>query len=348
MKRTIVALALLVCLPAMAMAQDTYMDIGTGTEDFPVPGCGSDLKRLNKSSQLGPNFWLQYLVETTVDLNLCIFVVTVEANVQGIAGSAQSSWGVLSASVYKQLPVPRAGWYTTLGYHTAATSIPGLYVTGRSLSEAEVRDNTIIIRREEECVGEWDSATEHCIWMNCPLIVNMDRRGYHLSSAAEGVLFDLDVNGAPERVAWTRADSQDAFLALDRNGNGRIDDGTELFGNHTPAYFNGPEATTANGFEALRFTQGITYGFGTQDDVIDARDPVWAKLLLWTDRNHNGISEPEELTRVADSAIAGISLTYRTIGRVDQFGNEFRQRAEITWKDGRTSYLFDVWLARTR
>jgi hypothetical protein len=66
------------------------------------------------------------------------------------------------------------------------------------------------------------------------------------------VRFDLDADGIPEQVAWTRPDSEDAFLALDRNGNGLIDDGTELFDNHTPARPDLPGITTANGFEALK------------------------------------------------------------------------------------------------
>jgi hypothetical protein len=108
------------------------------------------------------------------------------------------------------------------------------------------------------------------------------------------------------------------------------------------------DATASNGFEALRFTQGSSYGYGTQDDAIDARDPVWARLLLWTDRNHNGISEADELARVADSGLSAISLVYKTIGRVDQFGNQFRQRGEVTWGDGKTSNVFDVWLTQVR
>lgn len=82
---------------------------------------------------------------------------------------------------------------------------------------------------------------------------------------------------------------------MDRNGNGQIDDGTELFGNYTPGRADGSDITTANGFEALRYLQGTTYGFARPDTVIDQFDEGFGRLLLWRDLNHNGISEPGEL-----------------------------------------------------
>ena len=82
--------------------------------------------------------------------------------------------------------------------------------------------------------GTWTGVS--CIMPNCPIIVDTANDGYHLTSVEDGVRFDLDADGTPELVAWTRPGSDDAFLAIDRNGNGRIDDGTELFGNHTPVY----------------------------------------------------------------------------------------------------------------
>ena len=96
--------------------------------------------------------------------------------------------------------------------------------------------------------------------LNCPLIVDTARDGYKLTSVDNGVRFDLNADGVLEQVAWTRRDSDDAFLALDRNGNGRIDDGGELFGNHTPARPDNREITTANGFEALKFVETPAYG----------------------------------------------------------------------------------------
>ena len=70
MKRLIVALSLVVCLPALCFGQDLVIDMDAGTQDFPIPGCGSNLHRQNVSSQLGPFAWLQYLVETSVDTNI--------------------------------------------------------------------------------------------------------------------------------------------------------------------------------------------------------------------------------------------------------------------------------------
>jgi hypothetical protein len=199
---------------------------------------------------------------------------------------------------------------------------------------------------EEDCDGNeyyWDG--DNCIPLNCPIIISVDHKGYRLTSVQNGVPFDLNANGAPERIAWTAPDTELAFLALDRNGNGRIDSGAELFGNHTPV-IPGTSATAPNGFEALRFAQNGSAG--AADDFINAQDPVFSQLLLWTDRNHNGLSEPDEVQRLCESGIVAISLDYRAGRRVDKFGNEFKQRGTIHWADGRTEAVYDVWLRRER
>src|SRR5207237_10374045 len=105
--------------------------------------------------------------------------------------------------------------------------------------------------------------------------------------------------------------------------------GTELFGKATPV-LNGA-STAANGFEALRFYQ--VGGVADIDDVVSAADAVFGQLLLWTDRNHNGISEPDELQTVASAGVGAIALNYRTIGRRDRYGNTFRQAAKLTWSN---------------
>jgi hypothetical protein len=177
----------------------------------------------------------------------------------------------------------------------------------------------------------------------------MDHDGYRLTSLQDGVWFDLDADGTPERVSWTAADSDEAFLALDRNGNGFIDSGAELFGNHTPTTNTSQsDITAANGFEALRFSEGPSFGRSRRDGVVDARDAVFSRLVLWRDLNHNGISEPGELQPLCESDLVQIETDYRTSRRTDRFGNEFRQRAQGVWRNGRAHYIYDVWLVTGR
>src|SRR6266404_342831 len=97
-----------------------------------------------------------------------------------------------------------------------------------------------------------------------PIIVDLDGKGISLTSAANGVLFDMQGNGQPIQIAWTVPEAANAFLALDRNGNGRIDNGTELFGNFTTQ----PESNQKNGFAALAEYDKPENG-GNGDGVID-------------------------------------------------------------------------------
>jgi hypothetical protein len=137
-------------------------------------------------------------------------------------------------------------------------------------------------------------------------------------------MFDIAGSGHQIRIAWTATGYHNAFLALDRNHNGVIDDGTELFGNFSPQ----PSSPNPNGFLALAEFDKLDNG-GNGDGVIDEHDSVYQNLVLWIDENHDGISQPNELHKLAEFGIYSISLSYFESRRHDDFGNQFRYKAQI-------------------
>jgi len=156
-----------------------------------------------------------------------------------------------------------------------------------------------------------------------PIVIDVTGTGFFMTNAADGALFNILNDGVPLQLSWTASRSGNAFLVLDRNGNGLIDNGAELFGDLTPQ----PLTAKPNGFLALAEYDKVGNG-GNGNGRIDRGDSIFSQLKLWQDSNHNGVSEAGEL-RPLSELVSAIDLDFRESRRIDQYGNQFRYRSKV-------------------
>ena len=221
----------------------------------------------------------------------------------------------------------------------------------------ECRDpSSLCYEQQYECISinppqYWDEFSCRCEYQcgrvpnqGTPIVIDIDGNGYNLTNGINGVDFDLNSNNERERISWTAANSDDSWLALDRNANGTIDNGHELFGNFTPQPVP-PQGEEYNGFLALAVYDKPQQG-GNNDNQIDSRDSVFTQLKLWRDQNHNGVSEASELQSLSSSDVRIIELNYHESRRTDEHGNRFRYRAKVRDAQGAhvNRWAWDVFL----
>jgi trimeric autotransporter adhesin len=195
------------------------------------------------------------------------------------------------------------------------------------------------------CPDEQFNVNGCCCASDTPIVIDVLGNGFDLTNAQNGVNFDLNMDGVPERLGWTRQSSDDAWLVLDRNGNAIIDNGAELFGNRTPQ--TKVEGRSGNGFLALAELDKPSSG-GNGDGFITQQDAAFSALRLWQDTNHNGVSELSELFGLKQAGLTKLELDYKPSKQFDEQGNFFRFRAKV--KDKRDAqagrWAWDVILQR--
>ena len=142
------------------------------------------------------------------------------------------------------------------------------------------------------------------------------------------MLFDLNADGFRELTGWVKAD--DGILALDANGDSKINNITELFG----------DAVT-DGFDELKTLDS------NNDKIINASDVKFSQLRIWQDFNKNGITDAGELKNLTQFNIVSINLT-TTQSNVISNGNLIRTTGKYTRTNGIQSDAASVWFAADR
>ncbi|WP_260862693.1 calcium-binding protein [Citrobacter sp. Marseille-Q6884] len=165
-----------------------------------------------------------------------------------------------------------------------------------------------------------------------PIILDLDGDGIETTSSQNYTFFDHDGNGFAENTGWVGKD--DGLLVLDRNDDGSIDTGGELFGNNT-RLINGKLAQ--NGYEALKELDE------NRDGLINNLDSAWQQLKVWQDKNGNGLVDESELLSLDEVSVAEITTGYQSSDYVDAQGNAHKQTSTITMDDGSVHNSADVW-----
>ena len=164
-----------------------------------------------------------------------------------------------------------------------------------------------------------------------PLALDLDGDGIETVAASAGVLFDHDGNGIKTASGWVKDD--DGLLVLDRNGNGTVDNGGELFGVDT-VLANGQKAT--DGFQALSELDS------NGDGRIDAADAAFQNLKVWRDIDQDGVTQADEMYSLANVGISSISLTRTTATQDLGNGNQSTASGSFTRSDGTTGAVANL------
>ncbi|CAH1649394.1 hypothetical protein BOSEA31B_10351 [Hyphomicrobiales bacterium] len=221
-----------------------------------------------------------------------------------------------------------AGTYTVIAYSgTGSTADAGIYSvtisdsTNPGNSGMEVEHIMTV-----SGVGYGNLSGQNFVGAADPIVLDMGGDGYGFAATTA---FDINADGAADQVAWNS--SHDGILAVDLNGDGKIDSGSEIF---TPNFAGG---SFASGAEALASLDSSGNG------VVDASDEAFSKLLIWQDANGDGVGEANELTHLGDHGIIGIGTATTASTEVID-GQAVAGEGVVYFADGQTGTYVEVLL----
>ena len=254
-------------------------------------------------------------------------IIAISATVSDL--TADSNNGSIAQAVATAIGSIASGTYTLVVYGTGGAGIYSMSV-GSGSNNLQVGGFSIehVMTLADVAAGSL-TANNFAKLSNAidPIILDLDRNGVALTTLDNGVSFDINADGIQDKIAWTAG--TDGILAYDVDGNGKIDNGTEIF---SPKFAGG---SYADGLQALATLDS------NQDGKIDANDEAFAKLSIWQDLNHNGISDAGELSSLADHQIASLSLDAQALdGAIN--GQSVLAEGSYTLSDGSTGQFLEV------
>jgi len=169
---------------------------------------------------------------------------------------------------------------------------------------------------------------------NTPLVLDLSGNGIQTLGLGAGVDFDVADTGSQRNTGWIG--SGNGFLVMDRNGDGTINNGSELFGSGT---------TLANGQKASTGYQALAELDTNHDGVINSQDADFSKLDVWVDSNADGVSEAGELHTLGSLGITQLNLNAKTDVSGNN-GNIVGLVSSFETSDGQSHEMADVWLAQ--
>jgi hypothetical protein len=164
-----------------------------------------------------------------------------------------------------------------------------------------------------------------------PIVLDLNGDGIQTLSFNAGVKFDILANGNAIQTGWVG--QQDGLLVSDKNRDGLINDGTELFGSST---------VLANGQNAVDGYQALAQFDSNSDGVVNKQDLDFGKLSVWVDGNSDGFTGHGELKSLTEAGIKQISLSTETV-RDSNEGNLIGLSSIYQTSDGQHRSAADVW-----